>query len=879
MKPLTCHGSVRRTSLPSHVWNMLKCFDLLAPRRGQRGRDHHRLNRINTIISSERRPLHRIIRPSKSFLLNIQDRHISTQGNTFVNLQNSSSMSSDLSSVSSDFSNSSPSQLQNLSSLSSDLSSLSSDFSHSSPSQLQNLSSLSSDLSSVSTDSSDSSPSHSGPSNGSTSKLLLCCLNARSLRNKSAAFIDLLSENKADLFAVNETWLTHNDTTALAELSVPGYKLLHCPRSNLRGGGTALFFRDCLDVTRVNSSEESSFEFSEWLVSTPTVRLRVIIVYRPPYSHTHPVTISTFITEFANLLESVVLLNEQLLICGDFNIHVNASNDDNAIKFKDLLESMSLVQHVTEPTHEHGNTLDLIITRSSDGIIAAPPQVGTLFSDHAVVTCHLTTERPKSTAKQIIYRKLKSIDMNHFIDDIGTSLLCLNPPEDLDALVNCYNSTLSSVLNQHAPLQSRSIPIRSRAPWFNDNIKNGKREKRKAERRWRSSRKDSDLSLFKSKRNRMLVLINNARQEYYSNLVAENCHNQAKLFRVSKTLLNLQADNMLPPHDNASSLAHEMGEYFVHKISTIRSKLDSHCPSSFTPPPMPTKCYNGIGLSQFDCLSDDYVKELIASSNINCCPLDPLPSSLLSACVDTLLPIITKMVNLSLQSGVFAMTWKNALVRPLLKKPGLDHTILKNFRPISNLQFVSKLTEKAVAKQITEHMSTHGLFPSLQSAYRIYHSTETALLKVKNDLLLNMNNGHVTILVLLDLSAAFDTVDHDLLLQKLQSVIGIQGTALSWFQSYLGERSQQISINGTLSRKFHLQCGIPQGSCLGPLLFTIYSSKLFEILKHHLPTAHAWMILSFTYLSALPSAPTKQMPSWLLRPVFVTLGNGCLKIS
>ena len=87
------------------------------------------------------------------------------------------------------------------------------------------------------------------------------------------------------------------------------------------------------------------------------------------------------------------------------------------------------------------------------------------------------------------------------------------------------------------------------------------------------------------------------------------------------------------------------------------------------------------------------------------------------------------------------MTWNNALVRPLLKKPGLDHTILKNF-PISNLQFASKLTEKAVAKQITEHMSTHGLFPSLQSAYRKYHSTETALLKVKNDLLLNMNNGH-----------------------------------------------------------------------------------------------------------------------------------------
>ena len=115
---------------------------------------------------------------------------------------------------------------------------------------------------------------------------------------------------------------------------------------------------------------------------------------------------------------------------------------------------------------------------------------------------------------------------------------------------------------------------------------------------------------------------------------------------------------------------------------------------------MPTRRYSGTDLSQFDCFSDDDIKELIASSNKNCCLLDPLPSSLLPACVDTLLPIITKIVNLSLQSGVFAKTLKNALVCQLLKKPGLYHKILKNFGPISNLQFVWKLTEKAVTKQI-----------------------------------------------------------------------------------------------------------------------------------------------------------------------------------
>ena len=400
------------------------------------------------------------------------------------------------------------------------------------------------------------------------------------------------------------------------------------------------------------------------------MHLRVTVVYRPPYSHTHPVTISTFIIEFANFLESIVLLNEQLLICG--NLHVNMSNDDDAIKFKDLLESMSRIQHVTESTHEHSNTLDLIITCSLDDTIAAPLHIRTLFSDHAVVICHFMAECPQSTTKQAVYQKLRSINMDRFINDIGASSLCQNPPEDLDMVVNCYSSTLSSVLNQHALIQSPSITIRSRAAWFNDDIKNATHEKRKAEWRWRSSRQDPDPCLFKSKRNHMMVLMNNFHREYFMNLVAENCHDQAKLFRVGKNLLNLRADNMLPLHDKASSLAHEVGEHFIHKISTIRRKLDTHCPTSFMPSPMPPKCYASTSLSQFDCISNDDIKELIASSNKNCCPLDSLSSCLLPACVDTLLPIITKMVNLSLQSGVFHNTWKNALVHPLLKKPGLD---------------------------------------------------------------------------------------------------------------------------------------------------------------------------------------------------------------
>ena len=150
-------------------------------------------------------------------------------------------------------------------------------------------------------------------------------------------------------------------------------------------------------------------------------------------------------------------------------------------------------------------------------------------------------------------------------------------------------------------------------------------------------------------------------------------------------------------------------------------------------------------------------------------------------CLDELLPILTTMINLSLESGFFPAIWKDSVVTPLLKKQGLD-LVFKNFRPISNLSFVSKLAERVVADQIQSYLNENDLFPTLQSAYRQHHSTETALLKVKNDILMNMEDKHVTLLVLLDLSATFDTVDHRILLDCLQFDFGISGSALNCFE-------------------------------------------------------------------------------------------------
>ncbi|KAK7108418.1 hypothetical protein V1264_016162 [Littorina saxatilis] len=183
---------------------------------------------------------------------------------------------------------------------------------------------------------------------------------------------------------------------------------------------------------------------------------------------------------------------------------------------------------------------------------------------------------------------------------------------------------------------------------------------------------------------------------------------------------------------------------------------------------------------------------------------------------------------------------KQALVKPLIKKSSLDRNDLKNYRPVSNLSFLSKILERLVLLQLNAHLSSNNLLSSLQSAYRPAHSTETALLKIVNDLLMALNNGKVSVLTLLDLSAAFDTIDHSIMTARLEATFGITGSALSWFESYLSDRIQTVVVNGISSESTVLQFGVPQGSVLGPVLFVLYMNPLFNLVKQYPIDHHAF---------------------------------------
>ena len=222
---------------------------------------------------------------------------------------------------------------------------------------------------------------------------------------------------------------------------------------------------------------------------------------------------------------------------------------------------------------------------------------------------------------------------------------------------------------------------------------------------------------------------------------------------------------------------------------------------------------------------------------------------LASNCLPYLLPAITDIVNASLRAGSFPTAFKTAIVRPLLKKNNLDPNDLKNYRPVSNLPFISKLLEKIVLQQLNNHLSNNSIRHPFQSAN---HSTETVLLHNVNDSLLASDSGKVSLLTLLDLSATFDTNDPTILLTRLEYTFGIHSTVLAWFKSCLYDRFQKVYVNNMHSDPGKLSCGVPQGSVLGPVLFTLYTNPLASIINHHNLNHHFYADGTQLLNSALP---------------------------
>ena len=232
-------------------------------------------------------------------------------------------------------------------------------------------------------------------------------------------------------------------------------------------------------------------------------------------------------------------------------------------------------------------------------------------------------------------------------------------------------------------------------------------------------------------------------------------------------------------------------------------------------------------------MSQITVKECILNSAPKSCYLDPITLKLLIECLDSILPSPTDLFNSSLASGIIPQCFKSAHVTHVLQKRCLDHNDLNNYRPVSNLCFIAKILKKLLLSQDSSNLNSHNLYNTCQSAYRPGHSTETALLKVANDLFLSLNKGNISVLALLDFSSAFDTIDHSIHVHRLHTDFGFTDAVFQWFSSYLTDRTHYVSLSNHCSAFAPVHYGVPHCSFLGPILLIMYTKTLSAIIDTH----------------------------------------------
>ena len=451
------------------------------------------------------------------------------------------------------------------------------------------------------------------------------------------------------------------------------------------------------------------------------------------------------------------------------------------------------------------------------------------ISDHCLVYLSYALKKPKYKPKLVTKRNLQNFKKENFILDIADNDWGeLYTAENSNNKADIFEQKFSTILDKHAPFKTFRV-TRPPSPWITDDIKEQMDKRDRYKNKFNKQRQNNEkeevtsetYKIYQGLRNMVSHMIRASKVKMFN----ENINSKMKNPKAFHSALK---DNYIVDNKKSSSAyapvdPTKLNECFLsnNNAQIDQSKIDKEIGEILKEQLHPSFKFQGVNETE--------IKKVIKSIKTNACGADKISAYFLKLCIDHIAKPIADIVNKSFEAGVFPSRWKMALVKPLPKVNIPSGP--SDFRPISLLPAISKIMEKIAVKQMIEHLKSKMLLDKHQSAYKRNHSTLTALLNICDDIYDALENTEVTILVLLDYSKAFDCANHQLILAKLQKY-GFHKDALKWMQSYLTNRSQKVCTEEDSSPWKCMINGVPQGSILGPLLFTILISDIKLVIKN-----------------------------------------------
>ena len=632
-----------------------------------------------------------------------------------------------------------------------------------------------------------------------------------------------LRKTGLDALGACETFISKH--TPKASFTVPGYNFFHVDRDSTglgksSRGGVGLYVREEYRAVLIKLPVElvqPEMCFVE--ITVGTVKIAVGVIYKSPLI---PYSVLAGIHENIAFVTSKY---EHCVIMGDMNIDhfkVNSS----PLKFFNtyLSEPFALTQVIDKPTRitkTSSTLIDLMLTSNPENIKVHNVVDTPGISDHCLIFCAYSLKKPKFKPKIVTKRDFRNFNEKLFVRDMEFApwgnILAVSD-DDIDNKVTIFENIHKDIINKHAPFRTFRV-TRPATPWLNEEITKLMGDRDKYKDKFNKDKKAETETIYKFLRNKVTYAIRNAKIKMFNDKVnakvknAKQFHQALKNFNIVENNINNNTCNFDPNLLNKAFIKNNNASVDEAMVSDeVNEILKKAINPTFV----------------FSEVSELEVIKMVRSIKTNACGVDDISAFFLKLGIEHSVYAFTNIINSSFLYKKFPTRWKSAIVKPL---PKINNpACASDYRPISLLPAFSKVVEKLVAKQMIEHLKNTNYFDNLQSAYKHNHSTITALLSVTDDIYEALENSELVFLVLLDYSKAFDCANHRLILAKLKAA-GFGDDSLSWIFSYLNGRKQKVVTGEAESSWQDVFNGVPQGSVLGPLLFTVLVSDLRDAIK------------------------------------------------